>query len=87
MLLKVSVKENEVSAEKNEIIAPLFFVQGQTVYHNIKPIVNYLNKLLVLMFLFGFEASNSERLSLLQKFLHLHFIAKINALCCIFSNR
>ena len=38
MLLKVSVKENEVSAEKNEIIAPLFFVQGQTVYHNIKPI-------------------------------------------------
>ena len=48
--------------------------------------MNYLSKVLVFWYLilpFSFEASNSERPSLLQKLLPLHFIAKITALCFI----
>ena len=58
--------------QKSEIVAPLFFVEGQTTYHIKANRLNYLNKVLVFWYLilpFSFEASNSERPSLLQKLL------------------
>ena len=71
---------------KNEIVAPLFFVWGQTIHHIKANRLNYLNKVLVFWYLvlpLSFEALNSEGPSLLQKLLPLHFIAKITALCSI----
>ena len=60
------------------------FVEGQTTYHMKANGLNYLYKVFWYLILpFSFKASNSERPSLLQKLLPLHFIAKITALCCI----
>ena len=54
-------------------------------YHIKANRLNYLNEVLIFWYLilpFSFEASNSERPSLLQKLLPLRFIEKTTTLCC-----
>ena len=80
-LLKVSVKENEVSRRSIFCIG-----SNYNICHIKGNRLDYLNKVLAfwyLIFPFIFEASNSERPSLLQKLLSLRFILKITTLCCV----
>ena len=54
---------------KNKIVAPLFFVWGQTIYHIEANRSNYLNKVVAFWYLilpFSFEASNAHVIGLPQ---------------------